>query len=225
MLNKFSLFWRILQKDLFIGLFDQNIFFCSFFFFLNKEKVTENNIHTNNKNSLIFSSLFLILIRYLFKIISIMKKILFLCEGNICRSPTAMFLLRDLLAKHGLSDKYEVTSAGVDRPSEGKGLEPRAKAVLEAHHIPCEGHVSRYLVPKIYFQADIVLYMEQYNRILLSRLLSHPDVSKCHRLYDYTGVKKDIADPYFTGDFETAYNDIEKGVTAFFEKEILTGKF
>lgn len=153
------------------------------------------------------------------------KKILFLCEGNICRSPIAMFLLRDLLKKNGLEDKYIVTSAGVDRPTDGHELEPRARAELIAHGIPCEGHKAHFMHPKDYFDADIVLYMEQYNRVLLSRLLSRPRLEKCHRLYDYTGTPKDIADPYFTGDFKTAYDDIEKGVKAFFEKEILTGKF
>ena len=153
------------------------------------------------------------------------KKILFLCEGNICRSPIAMFLLRDLLKKNGLEDKYIVTSAGVDRPIDGHELEPRARAELIAHGIPCEGHKVHFMHPKDYFDADIVLYMEQYNRVLLSRLLSRPRLEKCHRLYDYTGTPKDIADPYFTGDFKTAYDDIEKGVKAFFEKEILTGKF
>lgn len=133
----------------------------------------------------------------------------------------AMFLLRYRLSTLGLDKEYEVSSAGLETSTEGMDMEKRAKEQLDLHHIPYTTHAAHMLRPYEFREMDIVLYMESYNRVLISREMSGMHLEKTHRLLDYTDEPKNIADPNFTHDFKTAYEDIEKGVDAFVKKEIL----
>ena len=137
---------------------------------------------------------------------------MFICQGNICRSPMAMFYLRYRLKTLGLENEYQVTSAA---------LEKKAQDELIKNKIPFEKHSAHQLNPKEFLQQDYVLYMESFQKIQISRLMSNHGMERTHLLYEYTGIKKNIDDPYFTDDFDTAFQEIRKAVDAFIEKEII----
>lgn len=150
-----------------------------------------------------------------------MKHIMFVCQGNICRSPMGMFILRNRLKELGLENEYEVTSAGLERSTENLDMERRSKEQLDNAKIPYGEHKAHMLTPREYLAMDYVLFMENYNKVLISRLMSKRHMEKAHRLLDYTEEKRDIADPYYTGDFKTAFEDIQKGVEGFLQNELL----
>lgn len=146
--------------------------------------------------------------------------ILFVCQGNICRSPMAMFILRYRLEQMGLSDKYNVTSAALEHSTKGEDMYIEAKKLLDENHIPYSLHSAHPLSPREYLVQDYVLYMENYQKIEIKRMMSNNHPEKLHRLYDYTCVKKDIADPYYSGDFRTAFEEISEAIDWFIKTEI-----
>lgn len=153
-----------------------------------------------------------------------MKKILFICQGNICRSPAGMFYLRYKLKELGLESEYEVTSAALEMSTKGMDMENQMKAELDKHNIPYTTHSAHKLNPREFLEQDYVLYMEAYQRIEISRIMSNNHMEKAHRLYDYTGVEKDILDPYMSGDYKTACDEIIEAVDAFIQLEIKNKK-
>ncbi len=148
-------------------------------------------------------------------------RIIFICQGNICRSPAAMFLLRHKLHVLGLEENYIVTSAGLENSTSGQDMHLESKAQLDAHNIPYGTHSAHKLTVKEYLSADYVVCMESVQKIFIKRMMSGSKPEKLSRLYDFAGEKRDIADPYYTGDFSKAYEDISKGVDAFVESVIL----
>jgi protein-tyrosine phosphatase len=100
-------------------------------------------------------------------------------------------------------------------------MEPRSKEQLTKANIPYEKHEAHMGHPREFLSQDYILYMENYNRVLISRMMSNRHLEKAHRLLDYTDDKRDIADPYFTNDFSKAFDDISKGIEGFIQKEIL----
>ena len=153
-----------------------------------------------------------------------MKHIMFVCQGNICRSPMGMFILRHKLKELGLENEYEVISCGLEISTKGEDMEPRSKEQLTKANIPYEKHEAHMGHPREFLSQDYILYMENYNRVLISRMMSNRHLEKAHRLLDYTDDKRDIADPYFTNDFSKAFDDISKGIEGFIQKEILQKK-
>ncbi len=145
-------------------------------------------------------------------------RILFVCQGNICRSPLAMFLLRFRLQERGLEEEFVVTSAGLEKSTQGEDMHEGSKRELDAHHVPYQKHEAHMLSPKEYLQQDYVIVMEGYQKIGIKRMMSGAHPEKLHRLLDFTPLKRDIADPYYTGDFATAYADISKGIDGFIEE-------
>ncbi len=148
-------------------------------------------------------------------------RIIFVCQGNICRSPAAMFLLRHKLSLLGLSDSYFVTSAGLENSTSGEDMHHGSKAQLDLHKIPYSLHSAHKLSVKEYLSADYVITMENVQKIYIKRMMSGSKAEKLYRLYDFTGEKRDIADPYYTGDFAKAYEDISEGVDAFIQAVVL----
>ena len=146
-----------------------------------------------------------------------MTKILFICHGNICRSAMSEFIMRDMVEKHGLSDQIQVASAATSREEIGNDMYPPAKRKLDKEHIPYTHRQARQVTKADYDEYDLLLCMEQYNIRNLSRIIPSDPKHKIHLLLDYTDSPRDISDPWYTDDFDTAYDDIVAGCTGLLE--------
>ncbi len=149
-------------------------------------------------------------------------KVLFVCHGNICRSPMAEFIFRRMVSRAGLDGQIEVDSAAVSDEEEGNPVYPLAKRILAVHGIGCRDKVAHQITQKMYDDSDYVIVMEQSNVLLLERVVSCNGEGKVSRLLDFVkngdeNFKRDIADPWYTRDFETAWNDISLGCNALLE--------
>ena len=140
-----------------------------------------------------------------------MIKILFLCHGNICRSPMAEYVMKDLVKKAGQGDRFEIASAAVSREELGNPVYPPAWRELQRHGISCDGHRAHQITRKEYEYYDYIYYMDRSNARHLSRLL--PDTSKCQPLLD-----RDVADPWYSGDFRQTWEDVLEGCTRILEE-------
>lgn len=145
-----------------------------------------------------------------------MIKVAFVCLGNICRSPMAEFVFKDLIKKNGQADEFIVTSFGTSDEEEGNGIYHMAKRTLNAHGIDGE-HIARRITANDIQNNDYVLAMEERNVNSLLRISKGEYSQKIKRLCDYTKFPRDVADPWYTRDFEKAYNDIYDGCSAFLE--------
>ena len=140
-----------------------------------------------------------------------MTKILFICHGNICRSAMSEFIMRDMVEKRGLSDRIEVASAATSREEIGNNMYPPAKRKLDKEHIPYTPRQARQVTKADYDKYDLLLCMEQNNIRNLKRIIQDDPDHKIHLLLDYTDNPRDISDPWYSGDFDTAYEDIAEG--------------
>ena len=141
-----------------------------------------------------------------------MVKILFVCHGNICRSPMGEFIMKDLVEKAGLSHRFEIASAAVSREEIGSPVYPPARRELAKHGISCAGKTARQVTAADYDYYDRIYYMDSRNaRRLASMLPADPD--KIRPLLD-----REVADPWYTGDFEQTWNDILEGCQAILEE-------
>ena len=141
-----------------------------------------------------------------------MIKILFVCHGNICRSPMAEFVMKDLVKKAGREGEFRVASAAVSREEIGNPVYPPARRELQKHGISCDGHAARQVTLADYQRFDRIYYMDQSNARWLSRMLP-ADPEKIRPLLSH-----DVADPWYTGDFAQTWEDILKGCTAILEE-------
>lgn len=142
-----------------------------------------------------------------------MIHVMFVCHGNICRSPMAECILTEQVRRAHREGKYEIRSAATSREEIGNGLYPPAAAKLREKGIPCIPHRARQFTPSDYDWADVVFYMDGNNLFRLRGLC--PDRAGKYRcLADYIG-SKEIADPWYTGDFERTYRDLEGACAAF----------
>ena len=142
-----------------------------------------------------------------------MTKILFICHGNICRSAMSEFIMRDMVEKRGLADNIQVASAATSREEIGNDMYPPAKRKLDKEHIPYTRRQARQVTKADYDEYDLLLCMEQYNIRNLRRIIPSDSEHKIHLLLDYTDNPGDISDPWYTDDFDTAYDDIVVGCT------------
>lgn len=138
-----------------------------------------------------------------------MTKILFVCLGNICRSPMAEFVMKDLVKKAGLSEQFLIESAGTSRA--GGPVYPPAKQKLAEHGISCKGKTSRQIQKGDYDVYDLLIGMDYGNLRNMRRICGGDSKEKMHLLLDFTDHPRDIADPWYTDDFDTAWLDIKKG--------------
>lgn len=138
-----------------------------------------------------------------------MTKILFICHGNICRSPAAEFILRRLLGRAGCGDSYEVASAATSAEELGNPVYPPMRRVLSEHGIDCAGKTARQLRRSDYEDYDLLIGMDEENLWNMRRKFGGDRSRKLHNLMDYAGqAGAEIADPWYTRDFERAYEDI-----------------
>ena len=140
-----------------------------------------------------------------------MTKILFICLGNICRSPMAEFVMKDLVEKAGLADEFQIDSAATCRDEIGNPVYPPARRKLAEHGISCEGHAARQLTAQDYEEYDLLIGMEGANLKNMQRICGGDPAGKMHRLLDYTNRPGDVADPWYTGDFEATWRDVSEG--------------
>ena len=140
-----------------------------------------------------------------------MTKILFICHGNICRSPMAEFVMKELVKKAGLSPQFYIDSAATSREEIGNPVYPPARRKLAEHGVPCGGHAARQLTGGDYAEYDLLIGMDQANLRNMRRICGGDPEGKLHLLLDYTGRPGDVADPWYTGDFEATWRDVLAG--------------
>ena len=141
-----------------------------------------------------------------------MKKILFICHGNICRSPMAEYAMKDLVKKTGLAGEFHIASAAVSREEIGNPVYPPARRELLKHGIGCEGHAAHQITRRELEEYDHIYYMDASNARYLRRLFG-ADAEKCLPL-----LNRDVADPWYTGDFGQTWQDIMEGCTKILEE-------
>ena len=140
-----------------------------------------------------------------------MVKILFICHGNICRSPMAEFVMKDLVKKAGMEEQFHIASAAVSREELGNPVYPPARRELAKHGISCHGHAAHQITQAEYDRYDRIYYMDRSNARYLDRMLR--DTDKCFPL-----LNRDVADPWYTGDFSQTWEDILEGCRKILEE-------
>lgn len=144
-----------------------------------------------------------------------MIRVLFVCHGNICRSPMAEFIFRDMVAKRGLAAEFSIASAATSREEIGNPVYPPAKRKLKEHGIDPAGKTARQMTAQDYKDYDYLLAAERYNIRNMERITGGDPQHKIFRLLDFSDRPRDIADPWYTGDFDEAWDDIVEGCQAF----------
>ena len=143
-----------------------------------------------------------------------MMRILFVCHGNICRSPMAEFVMKDLVRRKGLEDAYEIASAATSREEIGNPVYPPARRKLAEHGISCAGHAARQMTRRDYAHFDRILGMDHANVRNIQRLVGGDPDGKITLLLDHAKRPgQEVADPWYTGDFDAAWDDILAGCT------------
>lgn len=151
-----------------------------------------------------------------------MTKIMFVCHGNICRSPMAEFVLKDLLKKKNLQDKYLVQSSATSTEEIwgdiGNPVYPPAREELKKHGIDCSGKHAVQVTRDDYQKYDLLVVMDSNNVRNLTRIIGSDPEGKVHKLLSFAGRSDDVSDPWYTRDFATCYNDIFEGCEALLKK-------
>ena len=141
-----------------------------------------------------------------------MKKILFICHGNICLSPMAEYVMKDLVRKAGLESQFQITSAATSREEIGNPIYPPARRKLAEHGISCDGHAARQLTNRDYEDYDLLIGMDRANLRDMYRICGGDFADKMHLLLDYTDRPgQEVADPWYTDDFEATWWDVLEG--------------
>ena len=142
-----------------------------------------------------------------------MTKILFVCHGNICRSPMAEFVMKDLVEKAGLADEFTIASAATSTEEIGNPVYPPVRQLLARHGISCAGKTARQLQRGVYAAWDLFVGMDTATLRNMTRLFGGDPEGKVHALLDYTHRPGEVADPWYTGDFESTWRDVVEGCT------------
>ena len=145
-----------------------------------------------------------------------MKKILFVCHGNICRSPMAEYVMKYLVEQAQLTDQYMIASAATSTEEIGNPVYPPARRKLAEHGISCQGHAARQMTRADYSRYDLLIGMDSANLRNMTRIAGGDPEGKIRPLlYD-----KDVADPWYTGNFEATWQDVLRGCQALLEEQI-----
>jgi protein-tyrosine phosphatase len=144
-------------------------------------------------------------------------KVMFVCHGNICRSPMGEFIFKDMVEKAGLTHRLEIKSSAVSFEEIGNPVYPPARAELARHGISCSGKRAVHFEYEDYLANDYILVMDGSNMRNILRITQGENDGRIKLLMSYAGRDASVSDPWYSGDFETAYNDIFEGCTALLE--------
>ena len=151
-----------------------------------------------------------------------MIKILFICHGNICRSPMAEFVMKDMVEKAGLSDRFHIASAATSTEEiwngVGNPVYPPAREELARHGIGCKGKRAVQLNRADYGKYDYLIGMDSANIRNMMRILGGDPEGKVCKLLSFAGAERDISDPWYSGDFASTYRDVVEGCGALLEQ-------
>ena len=140
-----------------------------------------------------------------------MTRILFVCHGNICRSPMAEFVMKDLVKKAGLESEFLIESAATSTEEIGNPVYPPARRKLAEHGVGCDGKTARQLRNEDYDQYDLLIGMDRANLRNMHRICGGDFDGKTHLLMEFTDRPGDVADPWYTDDFESTWQDVLEG--------------
>ncbi len=146
-----------------------------------------------------------------------MVKILFVCHGNICRSPMAEFVMKDLVGKRGYGGVFEIASAATHNDEIGNPVYPPARRKLAEHGIRCDGKTARRMTYADYKHYDVLIGMDHANIRNMTRISGGDPERKIRLLLDYAGRHDEVADPWYTGDFQATWDDVTEGCEALLE--------
>ncbi len=147
-----------------------------------------------------------------------MTKILFVCHGNICRSPMAEFIMKDLVEKAGRAHEFHIASAATSREELGNPVYPPARRKLAEHGIGCAGKTARQMTAADYENYDLLIGMDSANLRNMTAITKGDPESKISLLLDWCGLRRDVADPWYTGDFEQTWQDALAGCQALLDQ-------
>lgn len=147
-----------------------------------------------------------------------MIRILFVCHGNICRSPMAEFVMKDLVRKAGREKDFYIESAATSTEELGNPVYPPARQKLAEHGISCKGKTARQMTWHDYEEFDLLIGMDSWNIRNMERISGGDRKHKIHKLLDYTNRPGDVADPWYTDNFEATWRDVLEGCKAVLEE-------
>lgn len=145
-----------------------------------------------------------------------MKKILFVCLGNICRSPMAEFVFKDIVRKAGKERNFYIESAATSTEEVGSDMHYGTKEILDRYKIPYKKHTARQLKKEDYDKFDYIIGMDSGNIRGILRIVGEDNQNKVYKLLDFANENRDIADPWYTGNFKRTYDDVLKGCMALY---------
>ena len=143
-----------------------------------------------------------------------MKRILFVCHGNICRSPMAEFVMKDLVKKAGREQEFHIESAATSTEELGNSVYPPARQKLAEHGLSCKGKTARQMTWRDYDDFDLLIGMDRWNIQNMERISGGDPQHKIHRLLDYTRRPGDVIDPWYSGNFDATWRDVSEGCKA-----------
>ena len=152
-----------------------------------------------------------------------MVKVLFICHGNICRSPMAEFVFKDMVKKAGLEDFFEIASAATSTEEIGNPVYPPARRKMAEHGIDCSSKRARQLRRDDYAHYDLLIGMDSANIRNMNRICGGDPDGKIKMMMDFTGRPGDVADPWYTEDFEATWRDVEEGCRGLLESLLEEG--
>lgn len=140
-----------------------------------------------------------------------MIKIMFVCHGNICRSPMAEFIFKNMVENKGMLNEFYIASSATSTEEIGNSVYPPTRRKLMEHNISCEGKHSVQFRKDDYEKYDYIVAMDQRNITNIIRIINEDSDKKVYKLLDFSNNSKDIADPWYSGDFDTTYDEICEG--------------